>query len=475
MRIRVLFTGTLTLLFALVFFFYSCTGEHDPDPVLVFTQAPVGNGTMLSGAETLPLDIEESRIVSINYEEPERGVKNLTGDFYSAASPSLSFDNERIVFSAKEAESDPRQIWTMNLDGSGKSMIYSGERSCYTPSFLPTGEIVFSCEVNDPVTGTTHPLFKVQPDGSGIEQITYHPHRDLYTSMLADGRIIMISRQVYPEENDPTVMVLRPDGTKAQAFYHNGSDFRPKSTIREREDEKLIFVQSDGDEDQLVAMSYANPLLPKERIVSRDAGRMQSADIIDSGRFLLSARNSSESPFALFMIDEDGNEELLFEDPDYHSVQPVAARKRVIPKKLPTSISPEEGSGIIISQNVNHSQIDLDGDPQTKYVRVEGIDHSLSEFEVADDGSFYLRVESDMPVRFISLDEEKEVLRGPSPWVWLRTNERRACVGCHASKVMAPVNVVPKAIEKDPVIITDTSRAITAREVQALKEMVNQM
>lgn len=475
MRKRVLFTGTIILLFTLGFFFYSCTADHEPDPVLVFTQVPVGNGSILSGAENLPPDLEEARIVRINYEEPEKEAKILTRDFYSAASPSLSFDNQTIVFSAKETESDPWQIWTMNLDGSDKSRLYSGNSNCYTPSFLPTGEFVFSCEVSDPVTGTTYPLFKVQPDGSGIEQITYHPNRDLYSSMLADGRLIMISRQVYPEEKNSAIMVLRPDGTKAQAFYHNRSEFRAKSTVREREDQKLIFVQSNGKSDQLVAMSYANPLLPKEIITSRDAGGLQSADIIDSSRLILSARSRSESPFGLFMVQEDGTEEPLFEDPGYHSVQPAAARVKVIPKKLPTSISPEEGSGIIISQNVNHSQIELDGGPETRYVRIEGIDRSLSEIEVAEDGSFYLRVQSDMPVRFISLDEEKKALRGPSPWVWLRTNERRACIGCHAGKVMAPVNAVPKAIEKDPVIITDTSRAISAAEVEALKEMINPM
>jgi len=93
---------------------------------------------------------------------------------------------------------------------------------------------------------------------------------------------------------------------------------------------------------------------------------------------------------------------------------------------------------------------------------------------VAKDGSFYLRVQSDMPVRFVSLDENKNVLRGPSAWVWLRSDERRACVGCHTKKELAPQNIVPQAISEGPVMITESSRAIGEAEVHAIQEMVNQ-
>ncbi|MDZ7717400.1 MAG: hypothetical protein U5K72_01110 [Balneolaceae bacterium] len=140
---------------------------------------------------------------------------------------------------------------------------------------------------------------------------------------------------------------------------------------------------------------------------------------------------------------------------------------------MPSSISDEEGSGILISQDVNHSQIETDGDSKTKYVRIESTDKILDEIEVAGDGSFYLKVQSNMPIRFVSLDANRERLRGPSGWMWLRTNERRACIGCHAKKEMSPVNRVPMAIKKEPVIITDTSRITNMAEVQALREMIN--
>jgi hypothetical protein len=100
------------------------------------------------------------------------------------------------------------------------------------------------------------------------------------------------------------------------------------------------------------------------------------------------------------------------------------------------------------------------------------MNRTLDDIRISEDGSFYLRVQSDMPVRFLSLDKNKNTLRGPSAWVWLRSNERRSCVGCHAKKEMAPRNIVPQAIRKDPLIITDSSRVIA--EVRAIQHMVNQ-
>ncbi|MDX1642516.1 MAG: hypothetical protein R3220_12505 [Balneolaceae bacterium] len=477
MRRRIAILGLIVAVFALFFILLSGSGESAPDPILVFTKIPATGNHLPGGSENLPPKYKEAEIVSLNYENPDEGIRNLTPEFYSATSPSLSFDNQRIVFSAQEEQNGSWQIWTMSLDGSDKTKIFESTESCFTPSFLPTNEIVFSCEISNPMIGMIYPLFKVQADGSGLEQITFHPHRDFNSSMLYDGRIAMISQQVYPSKKKPLFMVLRPDGTKAQVFYHDNSDFQIKSAVRESHDENLIFVQSDGNVDELVALSYANPLLPKKVIASFGAGHVQSADILDSSRVVISVQNGQNGQngvFSLSAVGANGDEELIYQDENYHSIQPVAVRNRRIPKKLPSSIADEEGSGILISQDVNHSQIGIEGDPETAYIRIEGIEKTFQEIEVAKDGSFYLRVQSDMPIRFVSLDAKKERLRGPSEWIWLRTNERRACVGCHARKEMSPVNLVPMAIKKDPVIITDTSRVASMSEVQAVREIVNE-
>ncbi len=472
MQKRILFVGIVIIVVAGFFFLKANDAGSPPEPILIFTQVPAMENPAAVDDNLLP-DFNGSRIVRLNYENANEVPEVLTPDFYSAATPSLSFDNERIVFSGKENKDDPWQIWLMDLDGSDKEKVFESTDNSLTPAFLPTGDIVFSREMNDPKIGVSYSLFTVGVDGEGLNRITFHPHRDLHTSMLHDGRIAMVSQQVYPETKRPVFMVLRPDGTKAQSFYHDKSKSQIKSPVRETADGRLIFVQGREDVDELVSLPYANPNLPPNVIASYPANGIQSVDILESGGLVVSSR-STDGVFAIHAVNIEGEEELIYENDDYHSVEPVAARSRKMPRKLPSSISNEEGSGIIISQNVNQSQIEIDGDPETKYIRVEGIDRTLQELAVAEDGSFYLRVQSDMPIRFQSLDENKDVLRGPSSWIWLRTNERRACVGCHENKTIAPANLVPQAIYEDPVMITDTTRMIEASEVQAVRQILNE-
>ncbi|MDX1617767.1 MAG: hypothetical protein R3224_03210 [Balneolaceae bacterium] len=461
------------LLFGPVF-----TEDVPETAAVIFTQVPARTDVASDfNSDGLPL-FDGSRIVRFSYKENGQEPVPLTTDFHSAGSPSLSFDNEQIVFSGKKSGQDPWQIWLMDLDGSHKRKVYDSAGNAVTPAFLPDGRIVFSRELNDPELGRRYVLFTCRPDGSGLTQITYHPHRDLHASALHDGRVAMISSQLYPEKKSADLMVLRPDGTKAQSFYRDQSGFRIKSAVRETPgpEPKLVYVRSDKATDQLVAISYANPVNAPKVIAEGPAGDIHSADILEDSRLVVSIRSAESGVFGLAAISYRDNSKpvTIFHDPDYHSLGPVAARTRAVPKRLPSSLNPESGFGTLLSQNVNRSQIPVDGNTRTRYIRVQGLDGRLGEFEVAEDGSFYLEVQADMPIRFLSLDGNKQVLRGPSSWIWMRSGERRACTGCHSDKAIAPENLVPEAIQGPPVRITDTTRVLDA-QVQAIRqEMIKQ-
>ena len=49
----------------------------------------------------------KSRIASINMEDPDQSLKVLTNDFYSARSPEVRYDAEKILFSGKLSDNDP--------------------------------------------------------------------------------------------------------------------------------------------------------------------------------------------------------------------------------------------------------------------------------------------------------------------------------------------------------------------------------
>jgi hypothetical protein len=86
-------------------------------------------------------------------------------------------------------------------------------------------------------------------------------------------------------------------------------------------------------------------------------------------------------------------------------------------------------------------------------IRVSTLDGELAVVEVKADGSFYLQLDADVPFRIEALNSQGETVRGPSDWIYLRDNERRACVGCHANPELAPINRQPLAVKEDPVVL----------------------
>jgi len=56
-----------------------------------------------------------------------------------------------------------------------------------------------------------------------MQRITYNRTNYFASNTLHDGRILTISRQLYPAPEDPLWIVIRPDGTKADMFY-KGTD-----------------------------------------------------------------------------------------------------------------------------------------------------------------------------------------------------------------------------------------------------------
>jgi len=72
----------------------------------------------------------------------------------------------------------------------------------------------------------------------------------------------------------------------------------------------------------------------------------------------------------------------------------------------------------------------------------------LGEAPVETDGSFYVKVPANQPVRFVLLDERGGVIREENSWLWTRPGEQRGCTGCHGDKALAPENRWPMALKR---------------------------
>ncbi|HLN54365.1 MAG TPA: hypothetical protein VK207_00150 [Bacteroidales bacterium] len=393
------------------------------------------------------------KIGLINPGNPNKPVKMLTDEFYSACSPSLSFDARSMVFAGRRNAQDQWQIWEMDLRNRKVKRITQCTDNCLFPAYLPGSKIVFSRLIPGDSLKSELSLFRCNTDGSACERITFNPATWYSPTVLADGRILAKSARYYPEKSQAELMVLRPDGTKAELFYERKGELTGGKAI-ETADGKIIFTENTGnDRSQLVAVRYDNPF-DGSAICSKDfEGDFISVNRGFSGKVLACYRNSHGETYRLFEIDPETEScNLIHENKDYDILEAIAIEPQNIPRKLPSEVDNLVKTGLIMCQNINTPAIDPQNQVLVSKMEILGLESSYGKIYPEPDGSFYLKVMADKPFRFATLDKNGNVIKMCN-WMTLRPNERRGCTGCHEDPQITPENRIPMAVKKDPVII----------------------
>ncbi len=426
--------------------------KSDTEPIsgmIIFTQVSPG---------TSDYNADKARIVAITPESDKPEL--LTEGFYAARSPELSSDARFILFSGKKTMDEPWQIWKMNISTNEAEKIFNCKVDCTDPAFLPDGRIVYSKMVNVSEDAKGFALFTCHADGTGQKQITFHPHDDLLSTIMQDGRILFITKQQYPSAGTPQLMVMRPNGSKIRLFYLNQKDSWPISRGKETKDGKMVFIESSNANEpggSLVSISLTRPLHSHE-LLNNDAS-YHSVYPLKSGKMLVSCKENNAKTFELWEFDPKSKkrEKLIFSDPDYWSVEPVAVYARQRPKKLPDELNYKDMTGRVLCLDANNSNMpSLTNSEEASAskgtaIQVMGLDGIWGEVPLEEDGSFLLRVTANKALRFRTVNEAGEVVRGPSAWIWLSPHERRGCVGCHEDPELSPKNKQPMAIANLPV------------------------
>jgi hypothetical protein len=454
------FTFSLGLLILATVLFYSCRGKTLTKGTMLATEVP-GDLTY----KNIPADdpcayLSGSRIVAF---VPGRGkpARVLTKDFYSACFPSISYDGRYMVFAGKKGKDDPWQIWEMNLKNSNIRKIIPSHDDCTYPAYLPDGHLVFTKQIVNDTVKKALCLFTCRPDGSELHQITFSPASNTSTTVLGDGRILTISRQLIPELGDQIFSVMRPDGTKADIFYRGiKGTFLPGRAIETAEG-KIIFAEAEtgntgGD---LVSISYNRPLHSRVNLTAGINGEFYYALPLKDNILLTSYRNSTSENFALYSFDPDEKSigEIFLSDPGFNIIDVVASDEHQQQRRLPSEVDMGVKTGLLLCQDINFinplSTTNGNNIREASKIEVLGVDTTYGVIPVENDGSFYLKVMADTPFRIRMLDKNNNIVSQPCSWLWMRPNERRGCVGCHDDPELVPFNEVPLAVRKDPVIV----------------------
>ena len=450
------------LLTTIMFAGISCKNKsYEGKIILSVTTAEPGKADY-SKVESLR-SLPKSGIIAVDPGDLASPPENLTKEFFSALSPEISFDAKHMLFAGQQKEGDPWQIWEMDLSNLSIKRITSAKYDCIDPAYLPGDHIVFSKFIPNDSLKSGYSLFTCKPDGSDMKRITFGPNSYYASVVLSDGRILSLSRQVFPERGKLMYTVMRPNGTKADMFFKESDDELLTGPARETADGRVVFAVSEGKSvtgTRLCSITYNRPLHSKIDVAANIKGDILSAFPLKTGKMLVSYRKSDTEKYSLYEFDPQGKTigPSVFANPQFNVLDAAIVEQHPRPKKLPSEVDMHVKTGLILCQNVNcldHTSGQKNPGMEKKAVRIEilGINASLGKVDVEADGSFQLKPLADTPFRIITLDKNNNPVNGPCDWIWLRPNERRGCVGCHEDPEQVPQNVISLAVKKKPVII----------------------
>ena len=412
-----------------------------------------------------------ARIVVIDPAHPESSVKVLTEGYYSAYSPEISWDGESLLFTAKQNQNDAWQIYEMNLRSSKIRQVTASGENYRNPVHLPNGRYVYGLLASGDGVKTGLPLFTCNPDGSDSKQIIFTPNAYLALTVLDDGRVLALDETSSADKQQNILMVMRPDGTKAELFYQGPVGSNLVGGASETNNGNIVFVESSENKTNITSISYNRPLHSRQNLTSEIKGDFQSVFSMPSGKLLVSYRSSETERYSVYEFDPEaktlGNP--VYSDAEYDVCEVAVVHKHERQKKLPSEVDFGVKTGLLLCQDINFlDPCSVKNSPNLQKafaIEIMGKDSLMGIVPVEKDGSFYIKVIADQPFQLRTLDVNGQVLNQPCEWMWIRPNERRGCVGCHEDHEQTPENRVPLAVKNLPVNVPVHIEKINEKKV----------
>ncbi len=450
------------------------------------------------------------RLLVLEGLNPDSPVRSLVPDDKAGFlwRPDVSFDAKKIVFCMMPDGERSFHLYEVNTDGSGLKQLTTGDYDDLDPIYLPDGKLMFtSSRAHTYVRcGPTHHspvLARCDADGKNIYVVSRNIEPDYLPTLLPDGRIIY-TRWEYTDKEQKRAQALwtmNPDGTGVTGYWGNQSVW-PDLLVEPRPipgTNKIMFTGvghhrwfqgSIGIIDPSKGMNYPNGLTkvttevawpevgngPEEKAESASYrpgryGAYKTPYPISENDFLVSIIHSKTRKFSLYLMDLQGNRELIYTGNDnvWHAM-PLKPRSKppVIPDRIAwPKIGPDQAS---LKEGVFHSADVFEGAPllpkdKIKYLRVLQIDHRtytpwkktyqhsgpsisvtqadgvkriLGTTPVESDGSVCFKVPPGVPLHFQLLDKEYRCVQTMRTFTGVMPGEVRGCVGCHEGRQTSP-------------------------------------
>ncbi len=456
--------------------------QAETRPDLVIVQAPEMRPGPLS--HRFP---EGSRLVRLA--RSDHTPHCLTPEFFAAADPRTSFDGARVLFAGKKTADSPWQIWEMNVDGSGTRQVTRCPDDCLKPAYLPRGQIVYTAFPEERAGGSSSrtaahlvpprahsaawtdaasQLWASKLDGSDAHPITFGPGDFQVETVLKNGMILATARSPLLPSNgrlpaDRELYTLRPDGTGLATLRCDHQHPAIRSQAQELDDGAVVFVKASltsrslgGDLAWIRRGALHNAPLTAPPILASSPQPIAADELLVAREFPTGPTTGKKLTLYVFDAAMGRFVTPIYEDPKLSTVEAVPAAAHEPPRWYWSTLNPELQRGYFVcldsylAEGLPHGRIAA----KLTRVRVLMLDAATQkeilsgEAPMEEDGSFYIAVPPDKPVRFEVLDGAGRVVREQQSWIWSRSGEERGCVGCHEDRALAPENRWPLALRR---------------------------
>lgn len=438
---------------------------------------------------------------------PHQGKKLEGGGFLS---PDLHFDGKQIVFAYTDIgqfqswdESSTFHIFKVNADGTGLTQLTQGNHNDVDPTWLPDGRIAFVSDRRGgygrkfPRPVPVHTLFIMNADGTGMEPLSYHESHEWQPSIDHNG-LLVYTRWDWMDRGSQQAhhaWLTTPDGLDARAMVGNYSvhaTVTPRALMNLREipgSNKLVGTAAALNQQSYGSIVVVDPDIEDDdgmgpyTVITRDAGFPQatvSVDAdhkyatawpIDEHRFLVvhdpdsNAHGVTGKRFGIYLIDDEGNKQLLYKDATQSCLDPMPLAVRPVPLVLATARVGKSGDSTEVRLlNVYDSMQPMPAGTEIKALRVVQVypkstplavnprlGHgavlyndqngrgSLGTVPVEKDGSAHFFLPPGKPVYFQALDASGTVVQSMRSSTYAVPGTAQiTCQGCHERRYGAP-------------------------------------
>ncbi|MFZ0744829.1 MAG: hypothetical protein WAM85_10505 [Terracidiphilus sp.] len=424
-----------------------CALAVDPpqkiDVDFVVTAAPVYEPlAQLHGQEQFPKGAK-LLLVHEGHAEP------LVANFAATADANVSFDGKHVLFAGKQTASDLWQIWELTLQDRSLRKVISTTTDAERPLYLPGGRMVwaertakgFRLQSAEDGHQLKYPYLNPTA-GPGMLPLTYSEASTFPTDVLKDGRILFEASFPLGSGSIPELYLVYADGSGVESYRCDHGRARWGGTQLASGD--IVFTHGDS------LARFTSPLAHEEHIAAPRAEYAGSIAETASGDWLLSARATARAHYAI-KIWKPGAAALqtvLAADGE-NLVDPVLVAPRTTPKRHPSGLHPWDYANLLaLDARLSRDGV-LKGVPVSVRLEAQDTDgHAvvMGSAPVEQDGSFFVEVPGNTPIRFSLLDAKGGVLRQEHGWFWARGGEQRICVGCHTGPERAAENRVPAVL-----------------------------